>query len=208
MKKTWIPLLSLLTLLTTPTLKGQDTAPDEGLESMEINDIASGKGKPDFLIPKDWELTHVTSIKSSPETFTGAGEEQLHNLWFRDPEGNLYMVRVFDAVSKAWVVDLKADKPQVLRMKRKAASAEKDGVLDNSASESLHACQGFLVERSPGSTKHQWVAGHHISGNGTRYRVRFSADIQNESGALIRTNYECTVIRTGEDWTLISLETR
>ena len=76
------------------------------------------KGKPAFLIPKDWELIHVTSVATPQGSFTGAGQEQLHNLWFRDPEGTLYMFRIFDAVSKARIVDLKADKPRVLRMKR------------------------------------------------------------------------------------------
>ena len=46
----------------------------------------------------------------------------------------------------------------------------------------------------------------HLGDN--RYRVSSYVDSKNPFGATIRTNYDCTVERTWEDWKLISLETR
>ena len=72
-------------------------------------------------------------------------------------------------------------------------------------------CQHFVTKRlfSPGSAEYPWASREvvqHLGDN--RYRVRSYVDSQNPFGATIRTNYDCTVERTWEDWKLISLETR
>ena len=111
------------------------------------------------------------------------------------------------------VLDPKAfSRPLSSERKRVTESAGVDGG-SGYASEAHVMCRGFVEGRmvSPGSADHPFLV---TSKDTTQYlgnnqhKVRSYVNSRNRFGATIRTNYDCVIERSGEDWRLISLETR
>lgn len=84
--------------------------------------------------------------------------------------------------------------------------------VEHDTAEAWTVCQQFVERRlkSPASAK--WAAGFndfttHL-GNG-RYQAKAWVDSQNAFGAMLRTNFECTVAHVkGDDWRLETLNFR
>ena len=86
-----------------------------------------------------------------------------------------------------------------------AAEAER-ALKDNKGSAAV-ACQGFVTKRlkSPGSADFPWSFGE-VTNVGGKFTVRSHVDSQNSYGALLRTNYVCTVEDRGESWFLVEMD--
>ena len=87
----------------------------------------------------------------------------------------------------------------------RAAEQERD-LNDNKGSAAV-ACQEFVTRRlkSPGSADFPWNFGE-VTSTGDTFTVRSHVDSQNSYGALLRTNYVCTVEDRGESWFLVEMD--
>lgn len=75
---------------------------------------------------------------------------------------------------------------------------------EDSGADAEHACQELVKDRlkSPASAK---FSGLSHTGTGDEYTVTGSVDSQNSFGALMRSDFVCTVRANGDSWHLVSL---